>query len=168
MNKDSIHLIVAAFPELHGAEGAFAKINVAKRIKGVKAAVILQKDHNGQLHTRDIGLTPGKGAAGGVVLGAAVGVLTGGAGLALGALGGVLGGHKVKKTRESHLASDLVKHLEDALAPGYSWRSSRQRLTSKVNLRHWALTCSLPKSQPRRWARWNPTVISLMRPCWTN
>jgi YegS/Rv2252/BmrU family lipid kinase len=119
-NDDSIHLILAAFPEFHGAEEAFAKMNVTRRIQGVKAAVILQKDLTGQLHTQDIGLTPGKGAAGGVVLGAVVGVLTGGAGLALGALGGILGGQKVKRTRESHLTPDLMKYLVDALAPGYS------------------------------------------------
>ncbi len=120
MRENSTHLIIATFPELHGAEEAFARIDVTKQISGVKAAVILQKDHNGQLHTQDIGLTPGKGATGGVVLGAVVGVLTGGAGLALGALGGILGGQKVRKTRESHLTPDLMKHLVEALAPGYS------------------------------------------------
>lgn len=120
MKEQSLYLVVAAFPEWHGAEEALKQMNLAKRVHGIKAAVVLQKDHNGQLLTKDVGFTPRKGAASGVVLGAAVGALTGGAGLALGALGGVLGGHKVKRSRESHLSPDLVKQMADALAPGYS------------------------------------------------
>jgi len=45
--------------------------------------VTLRKDERAPIHFKDVGLTPAKGAAGGVVLGAMVGILTGGPGRVL-------------------------------------------------------------------------------------
>jgi YegS/Rv2252/BmrU family lipid kinase len=119
-DESPIYLCVAAFGELHGAENALEELQAAKRAAGIRAAVVMQKDHTGRLSLQDVGLTPRKGALGGVVLGAVVGVLTGGPGLALAGLGGVVGRHKVKSTRDGHLASDLMDQISEALAPGSS------------------------------------------------
>ncbi len=87
---------------------------------GVQAAVALRKDEAGQIHFNDVGLTPAKGAAGGVVLGAVVGILTGGTGLALGALGALVGGLVGRKKQDSRFSADRVNQLAASLAPGSS------------------------------------------------
>lgn len=67
-----------------------------------------------------MGLTPAKGAAGGVVLGAVVGILTGGTGLALGALGALVGGLMGRKKRDSRFSADRINQIAASLAPGSS------------------------------------------------
>ena len=57
---------------------------------------------------------------GGIVLGAVVGVLTGGAGLALGALGALVGGLVGKKKRDSRFSDDRINQIAASLAPGSS------------------------------------------------
>ena len=88
MSEPAMHLIVAAFTEESRAEEALIALKEAmdEDLVGIQAAVAVRKNLEGQLQFRDVGLTPGKGALGGVMLGAVVGVLTGGTGLALGAL----------------------------------------------------------------------------------
>jgi uncharacterized membrane protein len=115
-----IYFYVVAFPELRGAESTVAQLKSKRKLTGVKAALILRKDHTGRPHTQDIGLTPVKGALAGVVLGSVVGILSGGSTPALGALGGVLNGQKVKRTRRKHLTPGPLQQLTEVLAPGYS------------------------------------------------
>ena len=54
MAEALIHFYVVAFPELHGAETAVAQLKSKRKLTGVKAALILQKDHSGRLNTQDI------------------------------------------------------------------------------------------------------------------
>lgn len=117
-----LHLIIAAFEDETGAEEALRSLKETQdeELIGVQAAVALHKDQQGQMHFHDVGLTPAKGAVGGVVLGAVVGILTGGTGLALGALGALVGGLVGRKKRDSRFSAERVNELATALAPGSS------------------------------------------------
>jgi uncharacterized membrane protein len=117
-----LHLIIAAFDHETGAEDALKSLKGSQdeELIGIQAAVALHKDETGQIHFKDVGLTPAKGAVGGVVLGAVVGVLTGGAGIALGALGALVGGLVGRKKRESRFPAERVNQLAAALSPGSS------------------------------------------------
>ncbi|MFC2023884.1 hypothetical protein ACFLT5_04035, partial [Chloroflexota bacterium] len=68
MNESSMQLIVAAFPQETEAEEALKTLQEARdeKLIGVHAAVAMRKDCEGQIHFKDVGLTPGKGALGGV------------------------------------------------------------------------------------------------------
>lgn len=120
--KVPMHLIVAAFDGQARAEEAVKTLKESwdEKLVGIQAAVALRKDETGQIHFKDVGLTPAKGAAGGVVLGAVVGVLTGGTGLALGALGALVGDLVGRKKRESSFSADRINQLAASLAPGSS------------------------------------------------
>jgi uncharacterized membrane protein len=106
MTEVPIQLLVAAFDDEESAEGVLRELKAAKKEKliGIQGAVVLRKDLSGKVHTKDVGLTPGKGAAGGVALGAVVGILTGGTGLVLGALSGIVGGIVGKRKRDSRFS----------------------------------------------------------------
>ena len=122
MSESAMHLIVAAFTEESGAEESLTALKEAmdEELVGIQAAVAMRKDLEGQLQFRDVGLTPGKGALGGVVLGAVVGVLTGGTGLALGAVGALIGGLAGKKKQDSSLPSARINQIASSLEPGSS------------------------------------------------
>jgi uncharacterized membrane protein len=116
------HLIIAAFDGPTSAEEALKTLKESRdeKLIGVQAAVALHKDEGGQIHFKDVGLTPAKGAVGGVVLGAVVGILTGGTGLALVGLGALVGGLVGRKKRESRFSADRVNQIAASLAPGSS------------------------------------------------
>jgi uncharacterized membrane protein len=80
----------------------------------------VRKDAGSQIHYKDVGMTPAKGAVAGVVMGAVVGIATGGAGLALGALGALLGGVIGKRKREDHIAAEQVNQVVGSIPPGSS------------------------------------------------
>jgi uncharacterized membrane protein len=117
-----MHLIVAAFDTETGAEEAFKTLKESRdeELIGIQAAVALHKDQSGQIHFKDVGLTPAKGAAGGVVLGAVIGILTGGTGLALGAIGALIGGLVGKKKRDSRFSADRISQVAASLTTGSS------------------------------------------------
>ena len=117
-----MHLIVAAFDGPSRAEEALKTLKESQdeKLIGVQAAVALRKDEAGQILFKDVGLSPGKGALGGVVLGAAVGILTGGTGLALGAVGALVGGIAGKRKQESGFPTQRLNQVAAALAPGSS------------------------------------------------
>jgi uncharacterized membrane protein len=115
-------LLVAAFYTEDRAEEALKTLKEARdeTLVGIQAAVALRKDADGQIHFKDVGLTPGKGAMAGVVLGAVVGVLTGGTGLALGAIGALVGGLVGRKKRDSRFPTERLNQVAVSLAPGSS------------------------------------------------
>ena len=117
-----LHLIIAAFDGETGAEEALKVLKASREEKlvGVQAAVAMHKDERAQIHFKDVGLSPAKGAVAGVALGAAVGILTGGTGLALGAVGALVGGIVGKKKRESGFPTERLNQVAAALAPGSS------------------------------------------------
>jgi uncharacterized membrane protein len=110
MNEASMHLLIAAFDEESSAEQELNSLKASgeEKLAGIQAAIAIRKDEGGQLHFKDVGLTPGKGALGGVALGAVVGILTGGTGLALGALGALVGGVVGRRKRDSRFSADRV------------------------------------------------------------
>lgn len=122
MSEATLHLIVAAFDQADRAEEALKTLKESRdeKLVGIQAAVALHKDREGQIHFKDVGLTPARGAVGGVVLGAVVGVLTGGTGLALGALGALVGGLVGRKKRESRFPTDRINQIAASLPPGSS------------------------------------------------
>ena len=115
--QTSIHLIVAAFDGQSRAEEALQTLKDARdeELIGVQAAVALRKDKEGQIQFKDVGMTPAKGAVGGVVLGAVIGILTGGTGLALGALGALIGGLAGRKKRDSQFSVQRVNQIAASL-----------------------------------------------------
>jgi uncharacterized membrane protein len=117
-----MQLLVAAFHEEGRAEQTLETLKESREEKlvGIHAAVAMRKDEKDQIHFKDVGLTPAKGAVGGVVLGAVVGVLTGGTGIALGALGALVGGLVGRKKRDSRFSTGRLNQVAAALAPGSS------------------------------------------------
>ena len=117
-----LHLIIAAFDGETGAEEALETLKASreKELVGVQAAVAMHKDERSRIHFKDVGLNPAKGVLGGVVLGAAVGILTGGTGLALGAVGALVGGVVGKRKRESGFPTERLNQVAATLAPDRS------------------------------------------------
>ncbi len=123
MSEVPVQLIVAAFDDENGAEDALKALKAAKKEKliGIQGAVVMYKDASGKkIHYKEVGLTPGKGALGGAVLGAALGVITGGATIALGAAGTLIGGLVGRKKQSSRFSSDRINQVAAALKPGSS------------------------------------------------
>lgn len=122
MSEPEIELIVGAFPDESGAAPALEQLKAARKTKDIQltGALLVRKGADGSVTYEEAGLTPGKGALGGIVLGAAVGILTGGIGLVLGTLGGVIGGLLGRKRSGSQYTRDQIYHLLTALQPGSS------------------------------------------------
>jgi diacylglycerol kinase (ATP) len=120
-SKDkTVYITVAVFYALKQAEKSYQELHFQRKLRGEKAAVIVEKDLRGDLHVREIGPSTGKKAASGAVLGAMLGVLTGGASLTLVALGGLLGAVESKIGRAAALNANLLDQVTEALAPGTS------------------------------------------------
>jgi YegS/Rv2252/BmrU family lipid kinase len=118
MSEQVNYLILAVFNGQEAAQSALSQI--PKRDRRIVSAVIMEKDERDQVQFRDVGLTPKKGALGGVVLGGLVGVLTGGAGLALAAAGGAIGRHSAKSRQSEFVAPDQLKQVAGSLGPDSS------------------------------------------------
>jgi uncharacterized membrane protein len=122
MGTEPVQFIVAAFEDDNEAEKVLAALKEIEKENaiGLEAAVAMRKDLHGGIRYTDAGLTPAKGALGGVVLGAIVGILTGGAGLVISGLGGVIGGLVGKRKRDSRFSSGEINKIVAALPPGSS------------------------------------------------
>lgn len=119
MNQKPIRLIVASFGTQAGAEAARKALKVSRdeKLIGIRGSVAVQKDSKGQIHFKDTGMTPRKGAAEGAVLGVVAGILTGGTAIALGAAGAIVGGLVGKKKQGSGLVDQRLGQLAGSLAP---------------------------------------------------
>ena len=121
MDNAPVQLIVAMFSSESNAQTGLAALKQAKKQKtiGLNGAILITKDDTGQkIHYKDVGITPAKGAMEGVVLGVALGVLNGGAGLALGAAGAFLGGLVGKKKQDKRFDVTHLNQVSTALSPG--------------------------------------------------
>jgi diacylglycerol kinase (ATP) len=114
----SMQLVLAVFHGVDKAEAALAKLPY--RDPNVISAVIMRKDADERVQFHDVGLTPRKGAIRGVVLGGVVGLLTGGAGLALAAAGGYLGNQSVKRKQTQQTVPLRLSQVAGALGPDSS------------------------------------------------
>ncbi|HBX69375.1 MAG TPA: hypothetical protein DEH25_08315 [Chloroflexi bacterium] len=117
MSEKPIQFLIAVFKDEQGAENSLAILKTEKKesLQGVQAAVAMRKDAQGQIHYQDVGMTPAKGAAAGALLGAFVGVATGGIGLVLGGLGALLGGVVGKRKREGYITAEQVNQVVASL-----------------------------------------------------
>lgn len=122
MDRDSVKFVVAVFEEVEAAEDALKVLRAGiKEDKfEIDAAMAMSKDPQGGVHYKDVGLTPAKGAIGGLVLGSAIGLLTGGTSLILGTLGGLVGGVFGRKKRDSRFSSRQVNQVLAEISPGSS------------------------------------------------
>ncbi len=123
MSDIPVQLIIAAFDDEESVAEALTMLQAANREKssGLQGVVMMHKEADGhKIHYKEVGLTPGKGALAGVVLGATVGILTGGAGLVLGAAGATLGGLMGRKRQESRLSATSINQVAATLKPGAS------------------------------------------------
>jgi uncharacterized membrane protein len=117
-----VQLIVAAFQDENGADAALAQLKEAKKEKlvAIKDAAVLRKDAQGKLHVNEVGdMTGTRGAGIGGVVGAALGIVTGGATLALVGIGAVAGG-LAAKLRDSGFNDKNLRELGESLKPGSS------------------------------------------------
>lgn len=122
MSERSIQLLVAAFNAENGADEALQALKTAKKgdLLGIQAAAVVRRDSKDKLHIKEVGeLTPGKGTFGGAALGAALGLLTGGTGLVLGAAG-ALAGRVVGKKHDVGFANYRLEQIGTALQTGTS------------------------------------------------
>jgi diacylglycerol kinase family enzyme/uncharacterized membrane protein len=119
MTENSNHqLILAVFNGTDSAETAVKQL--PKWGKDTVEAIVIQKDADGKLTFHDVGKTPTRSTVGGIVLGGAVGLLTGGVGLGLGILGGVLGRHHGKKKLTTEKVPDDLIKTAGSLGPNSS------------------------------------------------
>lgn len=122
MIDSGVQFVVAAFEGEEAAEEALTILRSAQKDKKfeIEAALAVTKDQQGGVQYKDVGLTPAKGALGGVLLGGVVGLLTGGAGLVLGALGGLVGSLVGRKKRDSRLPNEQINQVLAAIPMGSS------------------------------------------------
>lgn len=113
MEREAAKFVVAVFEGVDSAEGALKelKAGIKEGKFDIEAAMAMSKDKQGSVRYKDVGMTPAKGALGGLLLGSVIGLLTGGTGLVLGALGGLFGGIVGRKKRESRFASVQVNQV---------------------------------------------------------
>ncbi len=114
-------VIVAAFDGMDTAKEAFDDLKQLEKDKSIKIenAAILQKDHDSNLHIRDVkDMTGTRGAVLGGVTGAVVGVITGPVGWV--ALGGATIGGLVAKLKDGGFDNSRLEQWGDRLQPGTS------------------------------------------------
>ncbi len=122
MSEKSVQLVYTVFNYEQCAEEILKtlKAEQKEKLSGVQAAVAMRKDAQGKISYHDLGMTPGKGALEGVILGAIVGIVTGGTGIALGALGALVGSLMGKRKREDRISAERVNQVVASLPPGSS------------------------------------------------
>ena len=121
MNEENLKLFIALFQDEKGAEAAVDTLkSVPKEEHGIQAMVAIMKDQKNAFHYRDVGMTPAKGALGGVILGVALGVLSGGATVMLGTLGAIFGGLLGERKRSGEFSSIRMNEVLASLDSGTS------------------------------------------------
>lgn len=118
MKDKNIHLILAVFDGKDSAKAAAQQL--PKHDRRIISAIIVEKDDDEKVTFENIGRTPRRGAVEGVILGGVVGLLSGGAGLALGALGGIIGHHSGKKKQAIKEMANQLGQVAGSLGPDSS------------------------------------------------
>jgi YegS/Rv2252/BmrU family lipid kinase len=118
MSDKSLNLILAVFNDTETAEYTLQQL--PNRDTNIKSAIVMQKDTDEKVTFHDIGMTPTKGAIGGLVIGGLVGLLTGGTGLVLGAIGGAVGHHAAKNRHTKTMIPEQLGKVAGSLGPNSS------------------------------------------------
>jgi uncharacterized membrane protein len=116
-----VELLVAAWPDATAAGAALEELRAAKKehLIGIVQAATVVVDADGKLRitdTKDMG--PGRGAVVGGLLGAGLGLITGGVGWLL--LGGGAVGALAAKARDGGLPDDRLRELGERMTPNSS------------------------------------------------
>jgi uncharacterized membrane protein len=116
-----VELLVAAWPDAAAAGSALKDLRAAKKehLIGIVQAATVVVDADGKLRitdTKDMG--PGKGAVVGGLLGAGLGLITGGVGWLL--LGGGAIGALAAKARDGGLSDERLRELGERMTPDSS------------------------------------------------
>jgi uncharacterized membrane protein len=113
VDEKAVQFVIAIFESEAGAEETLSRLKSEKYqiLSSVQAAVVMRKDAQNQVHYKDVGMTPAKGALAGTAIGAIIGIATGGAGLVLGAAGAMLGSLVGKRKREGNVAAEKVNQV---------------------------------------------------------
>jgi uncharacterized membrane protein len=123
MSDKTVHVIVAAFHDENSAVAAYRELKDKKNLRLIhmKNSAVVRKDEEGKLHvkeTHDMG--GGKGAGIGLLVGGAIGLLSGGVGiLGAGAVGAVVGG-LAAKLHDGGFKDDQLTEIGESLQPGTS------------------------------------------------
>lgn len=121
MSDEDSKLFIAIFQSEKGAEEAVDTMKSGRSEElGIEAMVAIVKDQMSAIHYKDVGMTPAKGALGGVVLGTALGILSGGGTVVLSALGAIMGGLMGERKRSGEFSSIRMNELVASLVPGTS------------------------------------------------
>lgn len=123
MDEANLQILIAVFKGEKGIGQAVEILKTSWKEEGhggVQSAVGIVKDQDSAIHYKDIGMTPVKGALGGVVIGAVIGVLTGGVGIVLGALGALVGGLLGERKRAGQFSDVRMNEVVASLVPGSS------------------------------------------------
>ncbi|HEV7210561.1 MAG TPA: DUF1269 domain-containing protein [Blastococcus sp.] len=116
-----VELLVAAWPDPAAAGDALAELREAKKqhLIGIRQAATLVVDDEGKLRITDTkDMTAGRGAVVGGVLGAGLGLVTGGVGWLL--LGGSAIGALAAKARDGGLPDVRLRELGERMTPNSS------------------------------------------------
>lgn len=121
MTEESLSLSISIFKNEGNKDQAIQLIkSMHKDNARIVAAIAINKEISGEIHYKDIGMSPTKGAFSGLVLGAVAGVLTGGIGLVLGSAGALIGGLVGSKKYQERFSEVRLHEVVAALEPGSS------------------------------------------------
>lgn len=121
MSDESLSLIISIIKNKGNMDQAIQLIkSMHKDDAQILAAIAIDKEMSGEIHYKDIGMSPAKGAFSGLVLGAVAGVLTGGIGLVLGSVGALIGGLVGSKKYQERFSEVRLHEVVAALEPGSS------------------------------------------------
>jgi uncharacterized membrane protein len=122
MESEALHIVVGLYNGEHDAEATLERLRpeYKDRREHIRAALALRRGADDLFHYTYAGLSPGKGALRGLVLGAVVGLLTGGTGLILGGLGAATGALAGERRQARAMAPDRLNQIAASLAPGSS------------------------------------------------
>ena len=122
MDTEPLHIVIGLYNGEHDAEATLERLKpeYKGRREHIRAALALRRGADGLFHYKYAGLSPGKGARRGLVLGAVVGLLTGGTGLIIGAVGAAAGALVGEHRQAQAIAADRLNQVAASLAPGSS------------------------------------------------
>lgn len=119
----NVHVLVATFHDEQAADAAYEQLRGDENLRLIhmENSAVIRKDDKGKLHikeTHDMG--GGKGAGIGLLIGGAIGLLSGGIGfLGAGAVGAVVGGITAK-LHDGGFKDSKLREMGDSLPPGSS------------------------------------------------
>src|SRR5262245_55080231 len=122
METEPLHIVIGLYNGEHDAEATLERLKpeYKGRREHIRAALALRRGVDDRFYYTYAGVSPGKGARRGVVLGAVVGLLTGGTALVLGAVGAAAGALAGAHRQSQAMAADRLNQVAASLTPGSS------------------------------------------------